>query len=154
MTVTQAVKYFHFMLSKGHWKQTEKSKEAFNILVEFVEEKNKQQFNENQLFGKLFIAFYGELLRFYECTIFDREPQKAISKILDTPIEHLIEKFIDKHQDMGYVLQVPKEQRYEPKKFRRPQDLDYEFKFIDKMDYQEAEDNLTAMINNALNTFN
>lgn len=154
MNINDALKYFYFLFDKGIINKTEKSIEAINVISKFVEQKNEQQFNDNQLFGKLFISFYGELLRYYNATVFDKEPQKAINKILDTPIEQLIEKFIDK----ATILEQSKQFEIDgvlkhPKNLSKEQRESIEI-LEPVMNYQEAKDNLTAMINNALNSFN
>jgi hypothetical protein len=150
-TIKDAVNHFIFKLNPKNkiWNATERDKQAIDKIIEFVEQKHKQQRNTHQLFAKLYITFYGELLKYYECTVFDSTPQKAIHKILDTPIDVLIKKFIDKHNDVEMALQIPKKDRYKhPKQLKQ-----YDIKQIDKMEYMETEDNLIAMINLAINQY-
>ena len=153
MTIHKAIRHFEWKLSNN--KNTTKTDgEAYNTMVEFVEQKHKQQYNENQLFAKLYITFFGEMLKYYNATVFDKEPQKAIHQILNTPIEVLIDKFIDKHQTIEYVLQIPKEYRYEKTKYIHPSKYkDFDIKHVDKMQYQEVEENFKSMINLALNEY-
>ena len=54
---------------------------------------------------------------------------------------------------MEYLVQLPKDERYEPRKYKNVKNLEWDFKFIDKMQHKEAEDNLTAMINLAINKY-
>ena len=152
MKIKEALSYMAFMLENGHWKKTEKSLDCFNTLNDFVGNTNKV--NDYKLFAKLYISFYGELLKYYGCTVMDKQPEKAINKILATPIKDLIDKFINKAHDMEYLVQLPKDERYEPRKYKNVKDLEWDFKFVDKMEYQEAEDNLTAMINLTINKYN
>lgn len=150
-TIKDAVNHFLFKLNPKNniWNATERDKQAIDKIIEFVEQKHKQQIHTHQLFAKLYITFYGELLKYYECTVFESTPQKAIHKILDTPTEELIKKFIDKHHGVEMALQIPKKDRYKhPKQINK-----YELKEIDKLEYQETEYNLTAMINLAINEY-
>lgn len=152
-TIKDAVNHFLFKLNPKNniWNATERDKQAIDKIIEFVEDKHKNQFNDYQLFAKIYISFYGELLRFYECTVLDSEPQKAIHKILDTPLEDLIKKFIDKHKDVETALSVPKEHRY--KHPLQLKELGLEYKEAEKLDYQETEDNFKSLINLAINSF-
>jgi len=149
MTIKKALDHFSYKLQKV-WKTTETDQKAIDTIYDFVNKKNKQQFNDNQLFGKLYITFYGELLRFYKTDVFDKEPQKAINKILDSPIELIIEKFINKaqteEQRLHYIDQ--KTGNYKAQKDWKNVLL------VEKMNTEEAETMLTAMVNNAINAFN
>lgn len=160
MTINDAVKYFHFMLSQGHWKKTNKSQEAFNTILDFVNDKQKEQFNDNQLFAKLYITFYGELLIYFKSSVFDKIPLKEINRICDEPIELSIKKFIQKATDAeamsimkekGIPFKHPRSMTKEEKK--KWDEVDIMKLGLPVMTYEEAKDNLTAMINLALNKY-
>lgn len=153
MTIKKAIEHFEWKLDPKNkqWKATPNDIEAYNKIVEFTEEKLNQQFNDNQLFAKIFVSFYGELLKYYEATMFDDIPEKSINKILDTPFETLVDKFIEKHYDVELALQIPKKDRYKhPLELKR---LGYDIKNVEKLDKQQTIDNLKTMINNALCEF-
>ncbi len=136
-TPKKALDHFAYKL-KNVWQMSKDDKEAFNILSKFVSDKNKQEFNDNQAFGKLYISFYGELLKFYNCTVFDSEPEKAINRIIDTPIEQIIEKFLKKATDQETFIKMIKNDDFDWSMLEPP------------MTTEEATTNLTKMINNAL----
>ena len=152
-SIKKAVDHFEWRLKNFNGKTlkvSENDVKALNLISDFVEQKHKEQINDYQLFGKLFITFYGELLRFYKTDVFDKEPQKAINKILDSPMELIIQKFIDKAQEEEQRLQ------YVDKKtgnFKAQKDWKH-VELVEKMDFEEAKTNLTAMINNAINSYN
>jgi len=148
-TINKAIKHFEWKLTK-HWKPTDKDLEAYNEIVEFTEAKLKQQYNDNQLFAKLYISFYGELIKYYDTTVFDNTPQKALHKILDTPIENLIQKFLDKVNLQEQTLQHRKTNGIKHPRIVSTEDIDLD---AEAMTYQETEDNLTAMINMALTKY-
>lgn len=152
MNIKKALEHFEWKF-KNHWKPSKTDLEAYNTLVKYVEQNNTEQFNDNQLFGKIFISFYGELLRYYNTTVFDKQPQIAINKILDTPIETLIKKFMEK----ATVIEQSKQFEVHGV-LKHPQAMTKEQKqnieIIEPiMSYEEAKNNLSAMINNALNSF-
>lgn len=155
MTIKQALSHFEYKLS-NHWKPTAKDIEAYNEIVEFTESSLKNQYNDNQLFAKLYIYIYGEFLKYYEGTVMDNIPQKELHRILDKPIEQLINEFIDKHQIIELALQVPKEIRYLHPLETRYKELqkDFNFEDVEKLPYNETEDNLTSLINMALTKYN
>ena len=151
-TVKKAVEHFLWKLDpkNNQWKATESDIKAIKQIAEFTEDKLKQQFADNQLFAKLYITFYGELLRYYNATVFDKEPQKALNKILDTPIEILIEKFVDK----ANLIEQTKEWFDEAgNSHPRLSDTSSIKPEEESMTLNEATENLTAMINMALTKY-
>lgn len=152
MTIKKATDHFVFKL-KNVWKASENDIEAFNTIIDFIEKKHNKQLNDNELFAKLYISFYGELLRYYKATVFDKIPQKAIHKILDTPIENLIEKFISKATEVEQTIEFEKNGMYlHPNNYTSQQKE--KVRIIEPViRFEEARDNLTSMINLALNEF-
>ena len=92
ITINKAVEHFVFKL-KNVWKPTSKDGEAINEIINFVNDKHKKQFSDNQLFAKLYIHYLGKLLRFHQCSVFDGTPEKELNRIFNTPIESLINEF-------------------------------------------------------------
>ncbi len=149
MTIKKAIEHFEFKFTNV-WKPTQPDIDAYNTILNFVKDKHEQQYNENQLFAKLYITFYGELIKYYNATVFDKEPQKALHQILDTSIETLIQKFLDKAN-----LQEQTIKHSTKNGFKHPNQVDTSDIKPDAvaMTYDEAEQNLTTMINLALNTY-
>jgi len=161
-TIKQAINHFMFKLNPKNniWKATQKDADAINEIIEFVESKHRQQLNSNELFAKLYITLFGELLKYYNCSVFDPTPQKAINKILDTPIEVIIQKFIDKANITETGLQM-EEAGIEIKDIRLKsiEQIEKETDYFSmdmlepQMTYDEAVKNLEAMINFAINEY-
>jgi len=149
MTIKKAIEHFEWKLS-NKWQATQADLNAYNEIVQFTEEKLQDQFTDNQLFAKLYITFYGELLKYYNATVLDKEPQKALHKILDTSMETIIKKFIEKAN-----LQEQTVEHSTKNGFKHPKQVDTSDIKPDAvaMTYQEAKDNLTAMINMALTKY-
>lgn len=152
MTISRAINHFlwKFNPKNNQWKATERDQEAINTIIEFTEKKHSQDFVNQELFAKLYITFYGELLKFYDATVFDKTPQKALHKILDTPIETIIEKFVDKAN-----LQEQTVEYRSKNKTLHPQEGHTETiePFAEAMTVEDATENLTAMINLAINEY-
>ena len=159
MNIIKAIKHFEFKLTK-HWKPTKTDLEAYNEILDFVEHKHKEQINDNQLFAKLYISYYAEILKYYQATVFDKEPQKTLHKILDTPIEQVIKDFVktaneieveNKMKLAGIEIKHPalvsKDQKQREADIFKIEMLD------DELNYEEAKDNLTSLINLSLNTY-
>ena len=149
MTIKKALEHFEWKLS-NKWQPTAKDIEAYNEIVGFTEKKLQESFVDNQLFAKLYITFYGELIKYYNTTVFDLVPQKALHQILDTPIEVLIQKFLDKANLQEQTIEHSKKNG-----FKHPMQVDTSDIEPDAiaMTYEEAVDNLTTMINGALSKF-
>lgn len=149
MTIKKAIEHLAWKF-KNSWKPTPKDIEAFNEVAEFTETQLTKQYNDNQLFAKLYITLYGELLKYYNSTVFDKEPQKAIHQILDTPIETLIKKFVDKadliEQTKEWFDQAGNTHpRLSDTSSINPEAI--------SMTYDEAVENLTTMMNMALTKY-
>ena len=149
MTIKRAIEHFGWRFENG-LNPTENDIEAYNTIVRFVKDKHEKQYNNNQLFGKLYISFYGELLKYYNSTVFDKEPQKALHQILDTSIETIIHKFLSKAN-----LQEQTINHTTKNGFKHPKQVDTSDIEPDAiaMKYVEAEENLKQMINLALNQY-
>lgn len=132
--------------------------EALKTLIEFIE--NTDKINDYSLFAKIYVTFYGELLQYYKTSVFDPSPQKDLHRLLDQSWERTVEKFVKKANDMEvYVrfkeagisdkhpmLKTDEEKRKDLQKFQ--------LEFTDPiMTYEEAEQNLKALINLALNKY-
>lgn len=152
-TVKKAIEHFIFKLDPKNniWKASETDIKAIKLIAEFTEEKLNQQFNDNQLFAKLYITFYGELLKYYDTTVFDNVPQKSLHQILDTPIEVLIQKFLDKANLQEQTLEHRKKNG-----IKHPEQVDTSDINPDAiaMTFDEAQHNLKTMINMALAKYN
>lgn len=67
--------------------------EAYNEIVRFIKIQQSQQFEANQLFGKLYIFVYMRFLSKHQATVLDDRPRKELHSILHKPISQWIEEF-------------------------------------------------------------
>jgi hypothetical protein len=151
--IKQAVEHFLFKLNPKNniWKATESDINGIKKIAEYVENQQNEVYKNNQLFGKLYVIYYGELLKYYNGTVFDKIPQKELHKELNKSFDRILEEFIDKHQTIELNLQIPKEHRNKhPLELKR---LGIETKEVEKLDKKDTENNLISMINYALNEY-
>ena len=149
MTIKKAIEHFEWKFTNS-WKPTEADINAYNIILNFVKDKHEKQYNDNQLFAKLYITFYGELLKYYNTTVFDKEPQKALHQILDTPIQTIIQKFLDKANLQEQTIKHSTKNGFKHPKQVDTSDIEPN---ATAMTYDEAKENLKTLINLALNQY-
>jgi len=153
MTIENAIKHFEFKL-KNSWKPTATDIQAYNAILEYKTKKDSQQFIDNQLFGKLYITYYGELLKYYRATVFDKQPQKDLEDVLSDTIEKVIQDFIIKANDVERALEYTIEGVLKhPLQWTEQDKANINMKKPPNI-YDETVDNLTAMVNNAINKYN
>ena len=157
-TITKAISHLKWRFQNG-WNPTNRDIESFNMIVDFQNVQHKTQFDNNQLFGKLFIKYYTELLKHYETTVWDKEPGKELNKLLNTDIKQLIVELVKTSNEQELYLKMreggfkgvhPRELNDKDKEF-----LKLEIGWLDEksMTYDEALTNITSMINNALTNY-
>ena len=151
-TITKAINHFKWKFQNS-WKPTQQDVEAYNQIVEFTEKKHEQQFVDQQLFAKLYIKYYGELIRYYKSSVFDKEPQKEINRILDTPIEHLIQDFCKtvKEVEQSRTLEVRGDIKH-PLQWTAEEKANIKL-VKEEITEEDATTNLTAMINFAIDNY-
>ena len=149
MTIKKAIEHFTWRFSNG-LTPTPKDVEAINEIIEFTENTLNKNFDNQQLFAKLYITMYGELIKYFNASVFDKEPQKALHQILNTPLDAIIDKFVDKANLQEQTIEHSKKNG-----FKHPKQVDTSDIKPDAiaMTKDEAIENLTAMINMALTKF-
>lgn len=170
MTVKKAVDHFVFKLTKV-WKATDQDAVAINTIMKFVEDKSKQQYQDYHLFAKLYVMVYAQFLKKYNATVFADIPRKELTKYLDTPLEHIIQRFVDRLNESELYslfdeLDVNMNQHPVLKTAeQKEQELNMLCEAVkdkDKLDqltgvvwdYDTVKDNLQAQINDTINLLN
>lgn len=69
--------------------------DALADLTEFVERAEKNQFEANELFAKLYIYLYMKVLETSNTTVFDNIARKKIGNLLNKSITELMKMFCD-----------------------------------------------------------
>ena len=162
MNINKAIEHLKFRF-KNHWKPTEKDVEAINSIIKFTKEKHEKQYNDNQLFGKLYIYVLGEYINFYRSSVTSDLPQKELHKLLDRPIQQIISEFTTKANDVERILRLKQEglSGEHPatipeaqKEIERSKIASIGMKiFDDIITEHEATDNLIELVNLALNEY-
>lgn len=166
MTIKKAVNHFIFKFNKV-WKITPKDREALTEIMQFVEDKHKYQFNNHQLFAKLYVMVYAQFLEKYNTTVFDDIPVKELTRYLDQPLERIIQRFTDKLNEselyglfdeigieMKHPALVSQEQKdKDTSKIQKAiKDKDNFDRFTGQVwDYQTVKENLETQINHTIN---
>jgi len=168
-TIKQAVEHLEFKF-KNVWKPTPKDVEAYNKIVEFVEQKHKQQYQDYHLFAKLYVMVYAQFLEKYKATVFDDIPVKELNRYLDTPLAHIIQRFADKLNESELyevlnkagvenkhpVLKDEKQKNKETDQLAETIKNEDDFKkFTGQVwDFETVKQNLESQINNIINLNN
>lgn len=69
--------------------------DALNEIIEYVDQKEKQQYEANELFAKLYIYIYQKILENDNSTVMDKEPRMKIYNLLKKPLTQVIDNFKD-----------------------------------------------------------
>lgn len=98
MTITNAINRITWRTKNG-WKTNDNDVTAINTIIDFVNKQQSKQINDLHLFAKLYIFVYGQFLKHYNTTVFDKIPKKEIDEILKQPVENLIGIFTQQLND-------------------------------------------------------
>lgn len=166
MTITSAVNHFIFKLNKV-WKSTSRDEESIKTIMSFVEQKHKKQLTQNELFAKLYINTYRQLLEHYNTTVFDKEVQKKLHEDLDKPLSYFIKKLTDSlneselyslYKELDIEIKHPalvsetKKEENVNKLIKAMDDKSKKDAFIgDVWKYDDVQDIITQQVNHAIN---
>ena len=82
--------------------------DAFNAIEPYIYKAREQQWQDNELFAKLYIMAYAKMVEHFKTDIFDKEPRKQMMKLLDRPMEMIIQDFTDRLNDSEMYFMVEK----------------------------------------------
>ena len=136
---------WRFNLKNGFIPNNE-DKSALNCVLEWINREKEDRLKDNIQFAKLFIYIFNQNIRHYETDVLDSEPQKQLSKILDTPIELFYEAFNRELENVQLKRMMERVKKENDTKFTEQELKEY----FDKS-FQKAE--LNHMITEALNRF-
>lgn len=85
MNINDALQRIHWRASaQQNYKPNPKDIEAVNFIVEWVNREKEKSYYTHQLFAKLYVIYFSELLTFFKDT---EEAQKEIHQKLSEPME-------------------------------------------------------------------
>lgn len=79
--------------NKNRFPVNEKDVEAYNSIKNYIAEKEKAQFVEQELFAKLFIYLYQKVIEQDQGNIFDTHCRRKIYNLLKKPMPQIISDF-------------------------------------------------------------
>ena len=116
--------------------------ECFNRIVDFVEDKQKKQLINNQLFGKLYIYLYGEFVNYYNSNIMSDIPQKELHRLLCKDLRSIVQEVTDRINLNELDIDVKYSQKNKTELKHNP------------LTYEEVANNMRLFVNGALNEYN
>ena len=93
MTLNNAIDRLYFRLKNGMAKANQTDLDAVNIIVDTINESQKQTIKENIPFTKMYVHLFGMLLDKYQDVYL---AQNELNRILDTPTLKIYHNFTDK----------------------------------------------------------
>lgn len=139
MNIEKSVQRIGWRL-KNHWKHNETDVNAYNDIVEYVENAQKSLYEQHELFAKLYIHIYGQYLMKYMATPYDKIPRQVLnSELMKTTEQQMIEF----HRITNDAMQLN-----QIKNIKNPEDL-RSFK-VDTFSYEFVEQNMEKQINEVI----
>lgn len=80
--------------------------DAINALIDYYDRDRQNKGRKHQLYAKLFIFLFGQVLQKFETTLMDEIPQKYISGILEKPLEIHVQEFTDIVNHLEYMVVI------------------------------------------------
>ena len=129
--------YLSFKVSEVDFK-------ALLRVAEYIDIIHSKKVAENSLFAKLYIYNLNQLIDAYKTDALEEIPQKELSKILDIPLDAFFKRFHEKIQTNWIDTMAEKllKSKEFPKEYVK-----------EKYTLEHCEEQLTYMINQALNRF-
>ena len=68
MDFKKAMQRIGWRLQQPNFKPNNEDKQAYNSIIQIIENQQKEQFKNNELFAKLYIHVYGKFISHYKTT--------------------------------------------------------------------------------------
>lgn len=100
MDIYKALSRLQWRFSQGkEFKPNENDIESFNEILKYYSETQKQQFEANELFAKLYVYLFQKILENDKSTVFDNNARRKIGNLLERPLSQIIEGLKDSLND-------------------------------------------------------
>ena len=159
MDFKKAMQRIGWRLQQPNFKPNNEDKQAYNSIIQIIENQQKEQFKNNELFAKLYIHVYGKFISHYKTTVLDPIPRKELHKILEKPISHLVDKFTQEMNDSElYSLMENSGIKIEHPAFKteskKKEDVDkIDMEKLSVWKYKDVVDCLENEVNHAINLY-
>jgi len=81
---------------------------ALNFIAEYVQDQQKRQYIENELFAKLYIKVYQRMIEHFKSDVFDPVPRRELHRILENSLEGIIHEFTQALNDSEVYFMLNK----------------------------------------------
>ena len=104
MVITKAVQRLGWRFSEAVKKNNtftinQNDIDAIKSIANYVEQTQAQQFQDNELFAKMYILAYAKMIEHFKADILDNEPRKQMGRLLNRPLNEVIEDFRQRLND-------------------------------------------------------
>jgi len=96
MTIDKALDRFKWRItSRQQFVPNKGDVEAYNTLVEYVENARKQVFRSSELYARLYVWAFRQFLQYYNSPVTNPLPQRELHKVIDKPAAQHVQEFTD-----------------------------------------------------------
>lgn len=126
-SIEKAVQRIGWRMKENHWKHNEKDVEAFNQIVEYVENAQKKLYDRHELFAKLYIHMYCQYMMSYGGGIHSHVPKKKLNQELSKSTQEHILEFQDHLNSITSMRQLEQVKTKEDLEGLKLKTYDYDF---------------------------
>lgn len=107
MTFESAVQHLTWKLNLNK-KMSDKDASALNSIIAYYNNQQEDSLHRYELFAKLYIFTYGQLLKFFKATVFDEIPQKQMNVLLKRSLQEHCRMFMNQLNDSELYTMMDK----------------------------------------------
>ena len=137
MNIEKAVERIGWRLKQKHWKSNSNDIQAYNIIVDYVENLQKKIYKNHELFAKLYIHIYGQYLMKYHATPYDKIPKQILTKEISKSTHQQMQEF---HKLVNEIIQIKQVEQ-------ATNDGDFSKVKSEPLEYDFVEENMVKQIN-------
>lgn len=100
MNIEKAVNRIKWRIESKKWISNHNDIEALNEIVKYVNQKESKQFNDNELFAKLYIHNWIQFIDKFKSDVYDELPIKEFHKLLENPLSVFVQRFTERLNDI------------------------------------------------------
>lgn len=172
--VTKAIQRIGWRFSKATEKDNtftvnQNDIDALNSIAEYIEQTQKQQFEANELFAKMYVYTAMRIMENDKSTVYDNNHQKKIGNLLKYPLSQLIDNLAQSLndsemysllEDVGHDFKHPALRTTDepPKCMEKLKELLTEPKNANRLNgnvwtYEKVKEPIMAEVNNLINLY-
>ena len=98
MNIEKNIERLGFTLSKRN-KPNQSDMDSLNFIINWINSQQSETIKNNQLFAKMYIYHLNHNIKYYSTNVSEFLPQKELSNLLSTELEHFYQSFTNKLND-------------------------------------------------------